>query len=355
MYELPRIDIQGTPADMGRQYGEAVADHVHSMLENRLREAEGYFSERGVSNGVDQMQATGSAMIEALAAWDKAGCEELVATAEGAGVEPSLLIAVINVTDTRDLVHFGSTGADEGCTSLMIPPAFSAGGQVLAAQTWDLNCTDLPNVVCVHRRPESGPATVAITIAGGPTILGMNEHGLWVGTTNLKTRDVRMGIAYTNLLHRAIRERTHADAAGVIAGADRMAAHTFWLADEHGGTQLETTSTTCITRVMDDQPIVQTNHCLAQGHVDAEPPSESSQHRCRRAEDLLAGGQHDVDSIRRLLADRSEGLLSISRHPDDEDPSATIACVIGVPGARRFHACRGPSDQGTWVDLSPCS
>ena len=71
MYELPQIDIQGTPADMGRQYGEAVAEYVHSLLENRLREAEGYFSERGVSNGVDQLQATGSAMLEALAAWDK--------------------------------------------------------------------------------------------------------------------------------------------------------------------------------------------------------------------------------------------------------------------------------------------
>ena len=69
-------------------------------------------------------------------------------------------------------------------------------------------------------------------------MIGLNEHGVWVGTTNLKTRRVQSGIGYMSLLHRAIRQRTRTDAAAAIEDATRMAAHTYWLADEHGGVEL---------------------------------------------------------------------------------------------------------------------
>jgi hypothetical protein len=56
----------------------------------------------------------------------------------------------------------------EGCTAVLVPKAASAGGELLAAQTWDLNPTDIDYVVAVRpaarpagRRPGASPAPAA--------------------------------------------------------------------------------------------------------------------------------------------------------------------------------------------------
>ena len=351
MYDLPLITVEGSPTAMGRQQGDAFAEHIRSLVSHRLQESEHYFVDRGITDGSKQLHTAGQNMLELLAAWDPEGHQEHVGIAEAASVDAADLLVTLNMTDTRDLICFDRRSDDEGCTAMLVPAARSVDGRLLAAQTWDLNQGDLKHVTCVHRKPDEGPHTVSVSIAGGPTLIGLNEHGVWVGTTNLKTLDVQPGIGYMSLLHRAIRQRSHEDAANVIEHATRIAAHTYWLADEHGGVELECTANHTLRRVLSDEPIVQTNHCLGGVHEDAEPPSESSVHRCQRAASLLAQGQHDIDSLRALLADRSEGPLSISRHPEDAEPTSTNACGIGVPATRTFHTCRGPSDQGIWNSI----
>ena len=351
MYDLPQITVHGTPSAMGRQQGEAFTEHIHSLVAHRLQESEQYFLERGISNGHQQLRSTGQRMLELLTAWDPEGHQEHVGIAEAAAVDAADLLVTLNMTDTRDLICFDRHSDDEGCTAMLVPSARSVDGHLLAAQTWDLNQGDLQHVTCVHRNPHEGPSTVSVSIAGGPTLIGLNEHGVWVGTTNLKTCDVQLGIGYMSLLHRAIRQRTHAEAASVIEHATRVAAHTYWLADEHGGIELECTATHTLRRILSTESIVQTNHCLEGIHEDAEPPSQSSLCRYERARSLLAQGQHDVGSIRNLLADRSDGALSISRHPEDAESASTNACGIGIPATRTFHTCRGPSDQGEWVAI----
>ena len=72
--------------------------------------------------------------------------------------------------------------------------------------TWRIASTlNLPDeVVAVHRIPDIGPETWSVTIAGAPTLIGMNVHGVWTGTTNIKVQGGRPGIGYMSLLHRAI-------------------------------------------------------------------------------------------------------------------------------------------------------
>ena len=99
--------------------------------------------------------------------------------------------------------------------------------------------------------------------------------------------------------------------------------------------------------------MVRTNHCLAPAVVRAEwqPPTTSSLARKRRLEGLLASGRQDVDSLRAAFGDRSDGVDSVSRYPEDGQGTATNAVVIAEPHARRLHACRGPADRGDWAVL----
>lgn len=352
MYELDDLTVQGDARSMGRQQGEALRDRVQSLLAHRMNEMTGYLATREV-DAMHRIDEVGRRCLDLLEAWDHEGWDEHIGVAEGALVDPAHLLFVLNMTDTRDLVCWGPEGDDEGCTAIGIPPNRTADSGVIMAQSWDLNRGDIEHVVAIHRLPIAGPETWTVTVAGGPTLIGMNEHGLWVGTTNLKTEDVQSGIGYMNLLHRAIRERTSQAAAWVIESATRIAAHSYWLGDADGAIQLECSSSDVVRRELGTEAIVQTNHCLDEAHLlrQPEPPSLSSRHRFDRASTLVSGEGLDLEGVRAILSDRSEGALSISRHPEDGEPTTTNACVIGVPAERVLEACRGPADQGRWVRL----
>jgi isopenicillin-N N-acyltransferase-like protein len=235
---------------------------------------------------------------------------------------------------------------------VLLPPSASASHQLMAAQTWDLNPGDLEFVVAVHRLPATAPETWSITCAGCPSLIGMNQHGLSVGTTNLKTRGARVGVPYLSLLHRALACRTSAEAGQVFSAAPRVAAHSFWAADPDAAEDWECTATTAVRRVA-QQPLVRTNHCLVAAHQEreGEEPSPSSRARLARLSAFVAAGGHDEAGLRALFASRDAGVDSINRYPEDAQGTSTNACVIAVPAAHRLTACRGPSDRGRWTTL----
>jgi isopenicillin-N N-acyltransferase-like protein len=247
----------------------------------------------------------------------------------------------------------GEKADAEGCTSILVPATHAAVRQVMAAQTWDLNPGDIDFVVAIQRKPANGPRTWSVTCAGCPSLIGMNEHGISVGTTNIKTRGSRVGIPYLSILHRAIRCGTLHEAGSVIEGARRAAAHTYWVADRERAVEWECTAESHHRREARDVPIVHTNHCLSSVHQrdEGEPASPSSLARLSRASSLIAGVRPHVDSLKKLFADRSDGVDSINRYPEDNQGTATDACIICLPAKRELWACRGPADRGEWVRL----
>jgi hypothetical protein len=85
--------------------------------------------------------------------------------------------------------------------------------------------------------------------------------------------------------------------------------------------------------------------------AEGEPPTASSKKRLARAEQQLRAGAQDVDSLRALMRDRSDGVDSINRYTEDAQGTTTNACLIAVPATRELWACRGPADRGAWVQL----
>jgi isopenicillin-N N-acyltransferase-like protein len=267
------------------------------------------------------------------------------------------------MTDFRDAVLLAAPEGprlkklvDEGCSSLLVPASHGAEGRAYAGQTWDLNPPDVAYVVAIKRSPTAGPKTWSITCTGCLTLVGMNEHGLCVGTTNVKTYGSRPGVGYLSILHRAVRANDVAGARTVVESAPHAGAHTYWLADADTQIEFEASPNALFVRDTNEGPVWRTTHCIFEGHekLEGEVRGESSEKRFARLGSMLKptdGSKLDVDALRAIFADRSDGLLSINRYEEDAQGTATNAVFIGSPSERKAWACRGPADRGEWVEL----
>jgi isopenicillin-N N-acyltransferase-like protein len=352
LLKLPIVECAGDARTLGQQQGEQLREPIAAFIDQRLTAFAQYSRERA-GPSVEQFLAVGEACLRRFEAWDPAGAAEHAGIAEAAGVSSEALYGATNMTDVRDVLLLPSSKTDEGCTSLLVPAALARSGQVLVGQTWDLNPTDLEFVVAVHRRPSLGPETWSVTCAGALSLTGMSALGVAVGTTNIKTKRSRVGVGYLSLLHRAIRAGSAAEAQELVRTAPRAAAHTYWLADADGATELECDPDSVIERRADLEPLARTNHCLsvAMRGAEGEPPTASSQKRLLRAERQLRSGTQDVASLQALMRDRADGVDSINRYTEDDQGTTTNACVIAAPARRELWACRGPADRGQWQQL----
>ena len=356
-YRLERIHCSGSPEQLGHAQGEALREPIQRFVQQRFDALTVYMGERGHLD-IEMFLARGRQCLEVARDWDGPGTRELMAIANAAHVDPVRLYAAGNMTDVRDIVllppHESSSEIDEGCSALVVPAELGADRMLHAAQTWDLNPTDIDFVVAVHRRPDNGPETWSITCVGCLSLMGMNATGLSVGTTNIKARDTQPGVGYLSLLHRALNCTALEQAEQAIERAPRAAAHTYWLADAGGAIELECSARFALKRRLDKQALTRTNHCLAREllELQGEATSPSSEQRLKRLEQRLAEENQSVTSLRRLFEDRSDGFLSINRYIEDGTGTSTNACMIAVPARRELWACRGPADRGEWVQLT---
>lgn len=349
---LPIVECAGDARSLGNQQGEQLRERIGAFIEQRLSAFAEYSRERG-GPSVEQFLEAGARCLRVYEQWDPEGAAENAGIAEAANVSAEALYGSTNMTDVRDVLLLPPPPADEGCTSLLVPPARSRSGDVLVGQTWDLNPTDLDFVVAVHRRPENGPETWSVTVAGALSLTGMSARGVAVGTTNIKTRRSRVGVGYLSLLHRAIRAGSAAEARELVRSAPRAAAHTYWLADSIGASELECDPESVVERRAEAQPLARTNHCIASAlrEAEGEAPSVSSQKRLKRAQEALAAAPQDVASLQALMRDRSDGVDSINRYTEDAQGTTTNACLIASPARLELWACRGPADRGEWRQL----
>ncbi|MBU7580802.1 MAG: hypothetical protein KAF27_10085 [Porphyrobacter sp.] len=355
MLQLEQFTVRGMPAAMGRQYGAHFRDLIGAFVADRVLAVETYLDERGHA-GADALFAAGAACLEQVLGFDPAGHAEHMGIAEGAGIDPVRLFTAANMTDIRDVILLPSDPPvleDEGCTAALLPPAMTASGRALQGQTWDLNGPDVDYVIALHRLPDEGPETWTVTCAGCQTLMGMNQHGVAVGTTNLKTRGAQVGVPYLSVLHRALAQPTLAAASAVFEHAPVAGAHSYWVGDAEEAVEWERAPSTAFARSTRKGPLARANHCLFAENIARETDlSESTHARFERAQALLeASDRHTVDTLKALFADRRDGRLSINRFTEDHSGATTNAVVVCNPSARELWACRGPADQGQWVLL----
>ena len=352
------IELNGTHQQMGESFGEAfrsdIAKFYELRLANVIRDADTYGGQKVTETDVLQMAGY---CLEVVRRFAPLGLSELEGIARGADLSLTQIWAMNALTDLRDVMALGPhlrAVEAEGCSALLVAASHSATGAPVAAQTWDLATDNMPYVLTVQRTPSEGPKTLSLTTVGCLSLLGLNEHGIAVGTTNLRTTDVRIGVGYLDVIHRALMTCSSEEACSVIRDAPRAGAHFFYvLADEENKRivrAFECSARQAVERIVSHGTYVHCNHVIESEIRPLElegTPVASTHYRQERLEGLAKPyTSFDVSVLQDLLADTAGGVNAINRK--DYGGISTNAAVVMEPRERRLWVVHGPPDEARW-------
>lgn len=352
------IELSGTRLAMGEGFGEHQRAQIRALYALRLRSAleQAHGQGRAQASEATLLEVARRA-LEVTARFDSETFEELGGIARGSGLSLERIMALNGLTDLRDVLSWwGGAELFGGCSALVAQRDATAARQLLCGQTWDLGTDNQPFVVALRRRPAQGPPSVCLSISGSLPFLGINAHGVAVGTTNLRTRDAQPGVVYVTPIDRALRARSAPEAARSMKSVPRAGGHFFYVADGSGSAYaLECTAQRELTSQLTEGIFAHTNHCLAQAHhpIDVDGDNPSSQARLRQLTALAEGqrGALDAAAFQRFFSDTSAGALAICR--DDLEGTSTNAAAIFAPHRGSMLACLGVPSRARWVELIP--
>lgn len=324
------LDLVGTPAEVGRAHGSAHREQIREYTEERVHLAgEGTWSGHAMTR--DEVLGLAEACLPAHEAYDPDLYAEMVAMADAAGLSPAEAVVVGGFTDFVDLVraHGGGPAPEDSCTAALVPPD-AGGGEPWFAQTWDMHDTATPYIVMLRARVTGRPEALVFTTVGCLGQIGMNDAGLCVGINNLTAGDGKVGVTWPFVVRKALAQTTIDDALACVTEAELAGGHNFLLLDRDGrGYDVEAMPTATHVIELGDEPVVHTNHCLAEVTQAVEGPRAparvvSTEHRYSRAVELL--GKRPIDE--QALMDLTRDEEAICERP--EPPYDVMSCGATV-------------------------
>lgn len=369
------LSLAGSPRDIGEAFGEISRPEIHELyrrrVDNAIAQALKYGGQR-VDEG--QLLAVAQASIDVTRDYHPAGMDELEGIAAGAEMLLVKVLAMNGLTDFRDVLSWpgnAAAGSDTpavspsdavarrpadlgGCTAIVVQK--DRAGAVLCGQTWDLATDNLPFVIGMVRAPMDGPVTRTLTTDGCLSLIGMNDRGIAVGTTNIRTKDARAGVNYLSIIHKALAAESFEAAVEAVVTAPRAGAHFYYVADSEQVALLECSAMVAQRHDLARGVAVHANHCLLPENqaIEGSPATSSSRFRQARME-ALAGAVKRLgpEVVQGFFADVEGGSDAICR--DDIDGLNTNGAVVMVPEQGLIRIVHGVPSRGLWVDLAQVS
>ncbi len=326
---LRRLELRGTAGRRGAAHGEALADSIRRYTEERVRlAASGSWSGRPATR--DDVLRLAEAMLPAHRAYSPELCDEMEAMAAASGLSAAEAVIVGGFTDFVDALRAraGAAPEEDDCTAVLVPEARGDGAACLA-QTWDMHDTATEHVVMLDVEPDRGPRALVFSTAGCLGQIGMNEAGICVGINNLAAAVGRIGVTWPFVVREALRQERIEDALAKVLDAELTGAHHYLLLDREGrGFDVEAMPQRKHVRELRGEPLIHTNHCLAdetRAHEAVRAPEllASSQARLRRAQELLADGAIDVPRLMEMTRD-PDAICQRSRPPFHVESSGAM-------------------------------
>jgi isopenicillin-N N-acyltransferase-like protein len=344
------ITLEGTPAEMGARHGELLAEGARAMCESRIElslKASG-----GMSRA--EVLALAGQSLPVFADYAPDTYAEFCGIAEGAGVTREELFIGNGYTDFVDLVRRQRPGPSE-CTHFAVRAQACGDGKLRVGQTWDMAASAYPHVVAFRRLPKGAPATLTVTTAGCLALIGLNEHGIAVGNTNLTPHDAQTGVMYLAMLHTALAQSSFDAAVRAFCDAPRMSGHYYYVAAP--ADNLAAVETTALRHVFLNPDarglLAHANHYVAPelvAYVEADTLSKNTRGREARMWELLrATPSHDTDSLWRILQDHEAPLC---RHEDADNPARTCAAAVMTPADRSIRMAKGYPCEAQYVEAT---
>jgi len=348
-FELPG----GGPREQGRAHGEMFRGEIGSLAEIRL-----FLCARMSGGTRDAVLQSARQHIPILERYDPPLAEELAGIAEGAGLDPALIVVLNHYTDLRDLdlgrEHKGDT--TDGCSTVY---ARTRSGTVVG-QTWDMHATSTPYVLFL-RLPAEGarPAAWILSLTGCLGIAGMNERGLALCVNNLSSTDARVGVVWSALVRRALAQSSAAAARDLMLEAPFGSGRHFLLSDRDQAFAIEASGTRrAVVFSGESRHYVHTNHCLdpVVGACSKVAPGATTFDRFHFLQGALDRAPIDSASDLWTLLGSTDGyprsVCSNQATPEDPHGAATCAGLVMTPASGEILACAGFTHAATPLRFS---
>ncbi len=341
------IKLSGTPRERGRQHGETLREIIQPFLgvwAAYLSQQAGVPAEAFVQDFLGNTD-----FDKAMERWTPDLLEELAGIAEGADVDPAMLMA-FNLTDEQWwYARLKMAGADlaelRGCTSL----GFERGPDTppVIAQNMDIASGSEGFEVLLHiDYPDSELQAYVFSVAGMLGIMGLNNAPVGVCNNSLRQLDVAVDGLPVNAVTRGILAQPHYQAAvDFVQNVKHASGQNYIL-----GGPVNVISFECSAGavVQFDPPaldgvVYHTNHPLVNEDTDlaqfmeqalSDNPARltSSDARLQIVEERLADLPENIDPayIKNILMSRDNAELPVCRphNPDDLGATFTAASVV---------------------------
>jgi len=327
MPAFPVVDAAGSPYEVGRVHGAAVAGMVRAEVEARLGGMDRDVAFRHVA-GVEGF----------VKRWAPHLVDEVRGIADGAGID---LRAAL-------WLQWGMA-APEACTAFAVGPDYTGDGSTYAGQTKDTGLGANERSIVLKVRPDGRPAILSFSYAGHLAQIGISSTGVSLWGMSLYID--RPGGGDGPLLKRMLLECDSVAAMRELAGAladDNSGAFGFSDADGNVGV-LERLPGRQVWLDGGRDSIGHANMIAspepADRAMDCYPtrcPSAGARHR--RVNEALAERRSgfDVAAGFAILSDQKDHPMSICRETTEVDGILTNAAIVTEPLKGRLHVTYGP-------------
>jgi len=351
--EFPFFELEGSPQDIGLQYGRKAGDYVHRSV--------AIYQKALASKGMDWEAARQKAREFApqIGRYNRDFLTELEAIAKGAGLPLEDLVAI----NARTELLYGQKtteppGAEtdvDGCTGAMAMPEATADHHCLHGQNWDWRDECADSAVVLRIRPEDGPAMLIFVEAGILARCGMNSAGVAITGNFLQTdHDFGLdGVPVPLIRRRILMSRWLGEAMRVVFDAPRTFSNNLMISQRDGECiDLEATPREVFWIHAEGGLLVHANHftspgALAKVHDLGLETNTDSLYRDRRVRARLksALGKLTVDDFKAAFADRYGSPRAVCRSPvlgPGGKTSSTVATIVMDTTAGRMWIAKRP-------------
>lgn len=355
MSKIRMLELSGSYYDMGFAHGQAFREEIRYFTEDRVKLSMGKaWTGRALSR--EAVLALADACVAEHRAYAPELVNELEGMADATGLSLGELVINNGYTDFIDAVYRLGESVQQpeqtrrvadNCTAFLVPGSVTADGSAMFGQTWDMHDSATPHVILMRGKPDNAPEFLTFTITGCVGMIGMNEFGITVGINNMSGGDGQIGVTWPFVVRKILAQDNLDDALECLTSAKLVGAHNYLLMDKEGrGYNIEAMSTRNHIDVLEEQPLIHTNHCLIDHNreVERERPAESmaaSKKRRSRAGELLARDDITPEVLMDVTRD-PEAICVRSKPPLHVESSGA---AIMRPGTGDFWAVWGaPAD-----------
>lgn len=348
---FPVIEVEGTPYECGKQYGQAAATLIKKNLEAYVR-LYSFHTQLERDAAIKKAQR----YLLPIEQFSPDILEEMHGIAEGAGVS----LAEVVLLNTR--MELLSQVPLHECTSIAVLPEAASQGQLWLAQNWDWLHVTKGLTILLKIRQVGKPLVVMLVEAGHVGKMGFNDAGLGLCVNWLEADKSLVGVPFIVLCRAVLNSDQVNNAIDILYGARRATSANFLIAHKSGfAVDLETTPDDIDFIEPARGLLVHTNHFVSERlrPLDNGLRRQGGDSLVRRqlAETMLKQhwGHIDHGVLAKVQSDRSCGTYSICTSPDEDAHElarwSTLAGIIMNLSSLEMYLAHGQPNEAKFRKL----